>query len=314
MQHKYIANYVFIFGLVVLILNDHLLKGMYGNSLTGKLSDFAGVLILPFFIKAIFNTKNSKSILSTIFLFAFWKSSYSQLMIDGFNNLSFFSIGRVVDYTDYFAFFILPFSYYFLSNIDKYQIGSPSKRIQQYATNTLLLLSALTFMATSKKHPPEPPFTPITNCCVTPPINSAVGIAKIYIPTLFTPDGNGLNDYFQITVDSNILSIDTFLVTDNQGDTVFYQLNIMDIIPENGFDGIVAGAVTPQQFRYRIAVTSVAQVKEAFVGRVCCIPCSEPINLPKPTSFSNCAFSIQYNDTTGYDPTISSGEVLDCFD
>lgn len=32
---------------VVLVVNDHLLKGMYGNWVTGKLSDVAGVFLLP---------------------------------------------------------------------------------------------------------------------------------------------------------------------------------------------------------------------------------------------------------------------------
>lgn len=33
--------------LAVWILNDHLFKEMYGNALTGKLSDFAGVIVFP---------------------------------------------------------------------------------------------------------------------------------------------------------------------------------------------------------------------------------------------------------------------------
>ncbi|HIN92492.1 MAG TPA: hypothetical protein EYM99_06670 [Alphaproteobacteria bacterium] len=33
--------------LVVWVLNDHLFKEMYGNALTGKLSDFAGMAVFP---------------------------------------------------------------------------------------------------------------------------------------------------------------------------------------------------------------------------------------------------------------------------
>lgn len=32
---------------VVLLVNDHVLKGLYGNAVTGKLSDLAGVFLLP---------------------------------------------------------------------------------------------------------------------------------------------------------------------------------------------------------------------------------------------------------------------------
>ncbi|MGC0362155.1 hypothetical protein ABH922_000139 [Rhodococcus sp. 27YEA15] len=37
----------------VLLLNDHVLKGVYGNVLTGKLSDVAGVFVFPFLMLSI---------------------------------------------------------------------------------------------------------------------------------------------------------------------------------------------------------------------------------------------------------------------
>ena len=39
--------------LVVLVLNDHVLKQLYPGVLSGKLSDFAGVLLLPVFVHAL---------------------------------------------------------------------------------------------------------------------------------------------------------------------------------------------------------------------------------------------------------------------
>jgi len=40
-----VLNSYFVIGLIVLILNDFYLKYEYGNFVTGKLSDFAGLLI-----------------------------------------------------------------------------------------------------------------------------------------------------------------------------------------------------------------------------------------------------------------------------
>ena len=40
--------------LVVWILNDHLFKEMFGNGLTGKLSDFAGVAVFPLIPVALY--------------------------------------------------------------------------------------------------------------------------------------------------------------------------------------------------------------------------------------------------------------------
>lgn len=37
----------------VLLLNDHVLKGLYGNALTGKLSDVAGMIFFPLMLQAM---------------------------------------------------------------------------------------------------------------------------------------------------------------------------------------------------------------------------------------------------------------------
>ncbi len=42
-----------LLAVAVLALNDHLLKGRYGNALTGKLSDVAGVFVFPLLILAV---------------------------------------------------------------------------------------------------------------------------------------------------------------------------------------------------------------------------------------------------------------------
>jgi len=38
---------------VLLVVNDHLLKGLYGNALTGKLFDVAGVFVFPLLILSV---------------------------------------------------------------------------------------------------------------------------------------------------------------------------------------------------------------------------------------------------------------------
>lgn len=39
--------------LAVLLVNDHVLKARYGNAITGKLSDFAGMVVAPLVLAAI---------------------------------------------------------------------------------------------------------------------------------------------------------------------------------------------------------------------------------------------------------------------
>lgn len=55
-----LANPIFIVSVVLLILNDFYLKATFGNIITGKLSDLAGLFAFPFFFKLL-NTKTQKN-------------------------------------------------------------------------------------------------------------------------------------------------------------------------------------------------------------------------------------------------------------
>jgi len=312
MKKSNIFNYVFIIGLAILILNDHLLKDVFGNWWTGKLSDFAGVLILPMFIKYLFSINTKNSIIVTVLFFVFWKSPYSQFIIDRFNSIGLFGINRVVDYSDFLAFMILPLSIFVLNNTDKFEINLKDNRTRKFATNSLVFVSIMAFTATSIDDDYVP--FPYESCCSRNPTNVELGAGRLYIPTVFTPNGNGLNDFFQVSVDADIASIDTFMIVDwYTGDTVFYEVDMTEIIPENGFDGVVNDTVRAAEYYYQIVVTSTDNVSGKFGGSVCCLPCTEPLNVSIPPSLENCAFPIQFNVNTGYDENIDPAEDIDCF-
>jgi len=111
-----LKNPYFIFSLVTLLLNDHLLKPLFDNWITGKLSDFAGLFLFPLFILA-FLPKVKKFIFPlTAVLFTLWKSELSEGFIQWWNATPLFSINRVIDYTDLFALSILPLSKYIYNN------------------------------------------------------------------------------------------------------------------------------------------------------------------------------------------------------
>jgi|GEM_PF-889105 len=321
MKISNVLNYVFIIGLVILILNDHLLKEVFGNWWTGKLSDFAGVLILPMFIQYLFPIKTKNAAIITVLFFVFWKSPYSQFIIDGFNSIGLFSINRAVDYTDFLAFAILPLSVFVLNNTDKFKVDFSNNLSQKLATYAVVFVAMIAFTATSMDDDSFVDYTPtysLWSCCNQDPIDTEVGAGRVYIPTVFTPNFNGANDFFQISTDSNIEKIDTFLVIDwfFSGDTVFNKVDITEIIPTNGFNGVVADTIASTRYYYEIVVTSTDDVQEKFVGHVCCIPCTSPINvipIQMPDSLGNCAFPMQFDVNTGYDPSIDPEEDIDCF-
>lgn len=95
----------FIFCLLLLILNDFVLKAAFHNVLTGKLSDFCGLFIFPIFWSAVFPTRKSWVFIMTALLFIFWKSEYAAGFIELANNV--FPIRRTVDPTDLVALPVL---------------------------------------------------------------------------------------------------------------------------------------------------------------------------------------------------------------
>ena len=101
---------LFILALGLLLLNDFYLKYEFSNFLTGKLSDIAGLFLFPYFLSSL-RIKWSKTFyIGTAFLFMFWKSPLSEELINSAQAVG-IGLNRVVDYTDFFALFILPLSF-----------------------------------------------------------------------------------------------------------------------------------------------------------------------------------------------------------
>jgi hypothetical protein len=126
----------------VLLLNDSVLKQQFHSALTGKLSDFAGLFIFPLFLAALFPRLKSFIYLLTAISFIFWKSPYSQPLIESWNGLPLFSISRTVDYSDLLALLFLPFSYVY----SRIPSGVPSRRSAIYL---IAIISIFAFTATS---------------------------------------------------------------------------------------------------------------------------------------------------------------------
>lgn len=139
---KILTTFWFLAGLTLLLLNDFVFKELYGNWLTGKLSDFAGIFIFPLFWTALFPKHKNVVFLLTALFFIYWKSHFSQSLIDNWNLFGLFTISRVVDYTDLIALAVLPLAY--IIDIQK-------DKLKKLRINPVipLLCAAFSFMATS---------------------------------------------------------------------------------------------------------------------------------------------------------------------
>src|ERR1051326_440636 len=108
---RILTSPVLIAALGALVLNDFVLKPVFHNWLTGKLSDLAGLFIFPLFLSVLAGRYESLLYFATAIGFIFWKTTCSQPLIDFFNARFSVHIGRTADLSDLMALLVLPLSW-----------------------------------------------------------------------------------------------------------------------------------------------------------------------------------------------------------
>jgi hypothetical protein len=122
LKSNLILRPVLIVSLMTLLLNDFYLKQAYPNYLTGKLSDFSGLMVFPIFMVSLFPKSKKWISIATGILFIIWKTPYVSPLIASINDYLPFSIHRVVDYSDYWALLVIPVMHW-VTNQDDTEIG-----------------------------------------------------------------------------------------------------------------------------------------------------------------------------------------------
>lgn len=133
----------FILSLSILVLNDWLLKAAWHNTLTGKLSDFAGVALFALFWCALFPRHLHRVMAVTVFGFVWWKSPLSQPLIEQWNAWIPLRLGRTVDYSDLFALLVLP-------GVAAYVRSVPARRAGRWLRAPFALCALAAMMGTAK--------------------------------------------------------------------------------------------------------------------------------------------------------------------
>ena len=218
-RNKYLLlNHIFLASLLILLLNDHYLKYAYSNWLTGKLSDVAGIILLPLLLLYIFPRLKNKTILLSALLFVCWKSSFSQPIIDLYNQYFFVQTSRIVDYTDLLVLIFLFIPYLTINKVGQWN------HIKLPAVNPMIMIipTVIGLLATSP--PPSFYYTRsngnliCSNCNFTVEYNQDEIVEKL----------KKVNIVFDsiIPVDSSILKRAKILRGENAH---FYKLNLLII-------------------------------------------------------------------------------------
>lgn len=108
---KIFLDWQVLLSLGLLLVNDIWWKYEYSNFLTGKLSDVAGLFMVGAILARSQPHVANRWLVGIGVTFCLWKSPLSQPLIDIFNALSPYAIGRVVDYSDLFALAVLPLAH-----------------------------------------------------------------------------------------------------------------------------------------------------------------------------------------------------------
>jgi hypothetical protein len=114
------------------------------------------------------------------------------------------------------------------------------------------------------------------SCCGIEPVEYKVADAYMYVPNVFTPNGDGVNDYFVPYVNRNVLDFDSYLIYTGEGDTVLFARTGFDynFIPTYAWDGNRLDG-TPYIGAFRYEFYTFLKDNGVFIvkGRACRVEC-----------------------------------------
>ncbi len=158
----------------------------------------------------------------------------------------------------------------------------------------------------------DPNASPVESCCAIDAQSETVAGRNIYVPNVFTPDADGINDLFFPFVTGEGGEISNFRIDDTDGNTVHQRTNYVPFNLDNAWDGTFNGNTLAGVFDYVVTVR--IDTEELTVrGQVCSLPCFQ--NADPYESFSavdNCRFATQHNGMGAADTSLESFEEFEC--
>ena len=171
-----------------------------------------------------------------------------------------------------------------------------------------LLLATISILSCDSDHPKP------SGCCDNPPIAETVGIGHVYVPNIFTPDGDGINDFINVFADTNIKVIRLMTITNKKGEVVIFAKDFPPNDHRWGWDGRINGKVIKGIYQITAEVEDIEGIVKTLYGQVCSFPCDDDAKLNDPLKADKCWFPNQHDGDGYFDLGLSSGEPGDCLE
>lgn len=150
----------------------------------------------------------------------------------------------------------------------------------------------------------------LKGCCDNEILSDTFGNGMVYLPNIFTPNGDGINDEFFVMGDS-IARVLNFEIRSQSGRPVFH---IADLIQYDSlrWDGKIDGVVEKGLYEFSLSVEAEDGSIGNFNGSVCNYPCGF-IDDDEKISMEGCHFAIEYYWYRYFIPDPPIAELPECF-
>lgn len=116
-------------------------------------------------------------------------------------------------------------------------------------------------------------------CCGAEPIEYTYADMSIYVPNVFSPNKDSINNLFFPHLNGNVVEVIDFTIFTGTGDTVlFYRPSIVYTNLENyGWNGLRDGYKEPYigAFKYMMKIVNKKGDTQLLYGRACRLECSD---------------------------------------
>lgn len=147
------------------------------------------------------------------------------------------------------------------------------------------------------------------DCCGNSPVEFKNGGVYVYVPNVFTPNNDGVNDYFFPIVDGNVEEVVNYTILSQKDDSlIFFRPTVYyKDLPNSVWNGLRQDGTTYiGAFKYSMEVVTKSAALLKITGNACRIQCGQEAAVFR--SKQGCFFPSQIDTSGKLDPLLPTLE------